>query len=72
MPKPNLQFEIDTDELDLIEEALRVLKQSLTEDVLAGEAQQVDGKVLEIHELLGRLHNQKTFFRPSAGAYVSG
>jgi hypothetical protein len=26
----------------------------------------------QIHDLLGRLHNQKNFFRPKAHPYVSG
>ena len=30
------------------------------------------GEVRDIHDLLGRLHNQKRFYRPKHGVYVGG
>lgn len=59
MPKPNRQFDLDIDDLELIETALRKAKTL------------PDMDEREIHDLLGRLHNQKEFFRPR-GTYVSG
>ena len=59
MPKPNRQFDLNVDDLELIETALRKAKS------------QPDMDAREIHDLLGRLHNQNEFFRPS-GTYVSG
>jgi hypothetical protein len=59
MPKPNTQFELDVDDLDLIETALRKAKR------------EADIDAREVSELLGRLHNQKEFFRPK-GTYVGG
>jgi hypothetical protein len=29
-------------------------------------------EVNQIHDLLGRLHNQKVFYRPKSGPYISG
>lgn len=64
MPKYNTQFELSVDDLDLIEEALRAARQAKADAKAA--------KARKIHDLLGRLHNQKTFFRPANGTYVSG
>ena len=61
MPKYNKLFEIDLDDMDLIESALRRI-QNTNE---APEARRIS-------DLLGRLHNQKTFFRPTDGVYVGG
>lgn len=69
MPKPNTQFDLSVEDLDLIEEALRRSKAELCERV-PGEAH-VREDVHAIHDLLGRLHNQKDFYRPSKG-YIGG
>ena len=70
MPKFNTQFELSVSDMDLIEDALRASKLAKTQaDVKARVA---DDDVRQIHDLLGRLHNQKTFYRPSKGPYVSG
>ncbi|MEM6307303.1 MAG: hypothetical protein AAF701_04895 [Pseudomonadota bacterium] len=66
MPAPNTQFELSVEDLDLIETALR--DQSNTISHQNGP----DEKTRKLHELLGRLHNQKVFFRPKAGAYIGG
>lgn len=62
MATPNKKFELDVADLDLIEDALRATKHQ-TDD---------DRKTRAIHDLLGRLHNQKVFYRPSQGSYVGG
>lgn len=59
MPKYNTQFNLDLDDLELIETALQK----------AQADNQTDPR--RVHELLGRLHNQKVFYRPN-GSYVSG
>ena len=65
MPRPNRTFELSVEEMDLIERALLERKTARSnEDMSCSEAR-------EIHELLGRLHNQKIFFRPKS-TYVSG
>lgn len=70
MPQPNRKFDLSVEDLDLIEAALRQTKaRELSEDMAA---QAANDNVRRIHDLLGRLHNQKTFFRPSKGTYVGG
>ncbi len=70
MPKYNTTFELNVDDLELIEDALRRSKLAQTQaDLKAGK---VKPEVRQIHELLGKLHNQKTFYRPAKGPYVGG
>ena len=77
MTKYNPNFELSVDDMELIEEALRNSKRELSvkmietpaEEVTCGEA---DTAARKIHDLLGRLHNQKVFYRPSRQTYVSG
>ena len=59
--KYNKEFELDLDDIDLIEHALRFCMKNNSH---------LDNK--EINELLGRLHNQKKWYRPSKGTYISG
>ena len=70
MPKYNTNFELSVSDLDLIEDALRRTKLAQTQaDLKAGNS---DSDARQIHELLGKLHNQKTFYRPAKGTYVGG
>ena len=62
MPKPNLTFELSPDDMELIETALLAVQK--VDPPLRAEPRQVQ-------DLLGRLHNQKVFYRPS-DAYVGG
>ncbi|MEL6619420.1 MAG: hypothetical protein AAFP16_11125 [Pseudomonadota bacterium] len=70
MPKYNKTFELSVEDLDLIEDALRASKMTHTQAEL--KVSPTTEKARRIHDLLGRLHNQKTFFRPAKGTYVSG
>ncbi|KIC50750.1 hypothetical protein [Tateyamaria sp. ANG-S1] len=70
MPKYNKTFELSVEDLDLIEDALRASESAAINDDLACKAANDD--VRQIHDLLGRLHNQKTFYRPAKGPYVGG
>jgi len=74
MPRYNTQFELTIEDLDVIENALREVKTKMSNDALAANtdsAPQSD-EVSQIHDLLGRLHNQKVFYRPKNGTYISG
>ena len=51
----NKLFELDINDIALIEAALRALPTSK-----------------EVEELLGKLHNQKTWYRPKSASYVGG
>ena len=84
MPRYNTQFELDTDDMDHIETALLARKKDLSlkrialmsaEGDVTDQIAQVDEDLSEIHDLLGRLHNQKVFYRPTkveAAPYISG
>jgi hypothetical protein len=63
VPKYNTRFELDIEDVDLIETALRSMQKKAASD---------PAKVRRIAELLGRLHNQKIFYRPARGVYVGG
>jgi len=68
----NKQFEFTIDDLELIEDALHRSKRALS-DCQQGEAAQADEDLLrDIHDLLGRIHNQKVFFRPREETFISG
>lgn len=73
MPQYNPNIELGIHDMELIEVALRDAKQRLSmpggpdaDAAIAGRS------VREIDDLLGRLHNQKVFFRPSNTPYVGG
>lgn len=78
MPKFNDQISLSVEDMELIEEALRREKRALSIRALdtnkseMANGEEIDNSVRQIHDLLGRLHNQKVFYRPSNGAYVSG
>lgn len=81
MPSFNRRFDLSIADVDLIEEALRArgrelcrMRRALSDDAPADlesirviEQDQRTGE-----ELLGRLHDQKIFYRPRTEAYVSG
>jgi hypothetical protein len=74
MPKYNETFELSVEDVDLIETALRQTKSELAGQLV--EEDEVDEdlgqSVRQIHDLLGRLHNQKVFYRPRQQLYVGG
>ncbi len=84
MPAYNTQFELTVDDIELIEHALQLRKSELSlkrlellnapvtdTDALAA----LDATLSDTHDLQGRLHNQKVFFRPETvkeTPYVGG
>lgn len=77
----NMNFELSVEDMELIETALRNSKKELSSqlietdqrhDEIVSEVTEADGAVRQIHDLLGRLHNQKVFYRPRSGAYIGG
>ena len=81
MPKYNDKIELSVEDMELIEEALRSSKRELFQKSMSAsevavtandEPCELDQTMRQIHDLLGRLHNQKVFYRPSTGAYVGG
>ncbi|MEM6618681.1 MAG: hypothetical protein AAF761_06685 [Pseudomonadota bacterium] len=84
MTKYNTNFELSVEDLEIIETALRTQKRSLADRRMrvmqtraAPKTEEAALDTLEvdlrtIHDLLGRLHNQKTFYRPGGIPYVGG
>lgn len=87
MARYNRKFELTLGDIDMIEYALQKEKTSLSLDRMAmmsgGIPKDINYKSLEDIEkalvqsddLLGRLHNQKTFYRPKdskKAPYISG
>ncbi|MEM9582420.1 MAG: hypothetical protein AAGA08_04830 [Pseudomonadota bacterium] len=72
MPAYNKTFELTPEEIDLIEKALREKQRQL----LAKSADNDNSEPCDVlrgtHELLGRLHNQKNFYRPKTKSYIGG
>ncbi|WP_297774611.1 hypothetical protein [uncultured Roseovarius sp.] len=74
MPSYNSRFELTVDDMDLIESALQRTRADLTAqpDQLFEEGVSRDDRLRQVHDLLGRLHNQKVFYRPRRAAYIGG
>ncbi|XDA97602.1 hypothetical protein AB1M95_16005 [Sulfitobacter sp. LCG007] len=81
MARYNRMFELSINDVDRIEEALRArgrelcaMRRALSEgnpaDIQSIQVIEADQRGNE--ELLGRIHNQKIFYRPKAQPYVSG
>lgn len=79
----NKEFELDLNDIEIIETALGKQLTRLSENRLTlvqstikpeheiSSVTEIDEKIREINDLLGRLHNQKIWYRPS-GTYVGG
>jgi hypothetical protein len=81
MPSYNRKFDLSVEDIDLIEEALRARGRELSRMRLAlteeNPAHMESIRVIEQdqrtgEELLGRLHDQKIFYRPQTSVYVGG
>lgn len=81
MPSYNRKFDLSVEDIDMIEEALRARGRELSRMRLAlseeNPAHLESIRVIEDdqrtgEELLGRLHDQKIFYRPQNAVYVSG
>lgn len=82
--KPNENFKLSVDDIELIERAFqkelnRLSTQRIThiESTIVPEhklesVKEIDAEVKKIRDLLGRLYHQKNFYRPSSGIYVGG
>ncbi|WP_282153317.1 hypothetical protein [Ruegeria atlantica] len=75
MPQYNDMFELSVEDIDLIEVSLRRAMTSLAVGALCeseDENKQRNDSLHRIQDLLGRLHDQKIFYRPKSGVYVGG
>ncbi|WP_170428957.1 hypothetical protein [Ruegeria arenilitoris] len=75
MPQYNDMIELSVEDMDLIETALRgsvaTLSQAALQEGDAGKAERED-TLRRIHDLLGKLHDQKVFYRPKDKVYLGG
>jgi hypothetical protein len=70
--KPNLKFELSVRDIEIIETALQNKISRRAQSLLHVE-DEIDRRELEeMRELLGRLHNQKNWYRPKKKIYVGG
>jgi hypothetical protein len=85
MSKPNTEFNLGLRDIDLIEDAINsvIARRSSAMSLLAEDTaenttdicayREIRQEVAELRDLLGRLHNQKNWYRPQTEAvYVSG
>lgn len=81
MPDYNRNFQLSISDVDLIEEALRArgrelcrMRRALSDENPADmeSIRVVEEDQRRGEELLGRLHDQKVFYRPKTMPYVSG
>ncbi|MFC6638717.1 hypothetical protein GV827_02425 [Sulfitobacter sp. JBTF-M27] len=81
MSSYNRNFQLSISDVDLIEEALRArgrelcrMRRALADDNPADmeSIRVVEEDQRKGEELLGRLHDQKVFYRPKTSVYVSG
>jgi hypothetical protein len=80
MSSYNRTFQLTIEDVDLIEEALRAHGRELSRQrVRPGNSaadtqtnQVIEEDMRKGEELLGRLHDQKIFYRPKKEVYVSG
>ena len=85
MSKPTTEFNLGLRDIDLIEDAINLViarrssaMSSLTEDKVENTTdmaayKEIRQEVADLRCLLGRLHNQKNWYRPQTKtAYVSG
>ncbi len=80
MARYNVNFELSVEDMELIEDALRrakseysneLVKTPSNDDAPLGEAAAAE-PARRIHDLLGKLHNQKVFYRPKRETYIGG
>lgn len=75
MPQYNDMFELSVEDIDLIEVSLRRALNSLSHEAAdenEDDKAEREDALHRIQDLLGRLHDQKIFYRPKDGVYVGG
>jgi len=72
MNSPNMSFNLNVRDIEIIEQALRAKAGRRGIAIAQGEtSEKLREEMQEIQELLGRMHEQKNWYRPK-GVYVSG
>ena len=73
MVKPNKKFNLSVRDIEIIEQALRAKAGRRGLAIANGETSpKLRVELDELQQLLGRIHEQKVWFRPNDKTYVSG
>lgn len=73
MVKANKKFDLSIRDIEIIEQALRAKAGRRGLAIANGETSpQLREELHELQDLLGRIHDQKVWFRPKDKIYVSG
>ena len=76
MSSYNTEFQLNIEELKTIEDSMLYRLKRLTTRRLTvkkdSSKQKIDVEVKHIQELLGKIHNQKEWWRPKNKVYISG
>ena len=73
MVKANKKFNLSVRDIEVIEQALRAKAGRRGLAIANGETSpQLREELHELQDLLGRIHDQKVWFRPKDKIYVSG
>ena len=71
--KPNNSFELSIRDIEVIESALRAKAGRRGLAISEGDVStQLHAEMIEITELLGRIHNQKNWYKPKDGRFQGG
>lgn len=71
--KPNKKFELTVRDIEVIESALRAKAGRRGLAIAEGDTStQLHAEMIEITELLGRIHNQKNWYKPKDGRFQGG
>ena len=71
--KPNKNFELTIRDIEVIESALRAKAGRRGMAIAQGDVStQLHDEMTEIQELLGRIHNQKNWYRANDGTFQGG
>ena len=70
---PNQKFELSIRDIEVIESALRAKAGRRGMAIAQGDVStQLHAEMTEIQELLGRIHNQKNWYRAKDGSFQGG
>jgi len=71
--KPNNSFDLNIRDIEVIESALRAKAGRRGMAIAQGDVStQLHDEMTEIQELLGRIHNQKNWYRAKDGSFQGG
>ena len=71
--KPNKKFDLTIRDIEVIESALRAKAGRRGLAIAEGDVStQLHAEMIEITELLGRIHNQKNWYKPKDGRFQGG